>query len=187
MAERSIAAIIEDRVATRTWELDLSLAGKVYSPKRRPTKRRRQGIAHFVGCEGTIERFAIQQTIPYRGHEAFSPPTQAQYGAVMDLYLECCETRYQAATLLSARDFAEHVARDFSFTTERRRLIWLCTSAYILSDKDLRSLTRTWNISHRGHSPASARGAYLRCYKRVSKFARQLVDDMRATGSQIFG
>jgi hypothetical protein len=187
MDDQATTVIFEDRVSTRTWELDLSLAGKVYSPKRRPTKHRRQRMVDFLGREGAVERFAIQQTTPYRGHEAFSPPTQAQYGAVMDFYLACCETQYQAATLLSARDYAGHVARDFSFTSDRRLLIWLSTSAYILSDKELRSLARTWNISHRGHSPANATGAYLRCYRRVSKFAGRLVDDMRAAGSEIFG
>lgn len=186
MDEQSTLAI-EDRVTTRVWELDLSLAGKVYSPTARPANRTRQHIARFLGREGTVERFAIRQTIPYRGHEAFSPPTQAQYGAVMDFFCESCETRSQANGLLSVRDYADDVARAFSFNASRRHLLWLCTTAYILSDKELRSLTRTWNISHRGCSTANASGAYLRCYKRVAKFASRLVDDIRGSGAEIFG
>jgi hypothetical protein len=187
MEEHPPVAVAEDRITTRVWELDLAIAGKVYSPKKRVVNRRRQQIARFVGREGTVERFEIRQTLPYRGHEAFSPPTQAQYGAVMAFFLECCETRYQATTLLSARDYAGAISREFAFTAPRRQFIWLCTAAYILSDKELRSLTRTWNISHRGQSPAAASGAYLRCYRKAAKFASRLVDDMRGAGSQIFG
>lgn len=178
---------IEDRTTTRKWDLDLALAGKVYSPKKRPTKRQRQRITQFLGRDGTVERFAIQQTVPYRGHEAFSPPTQAQYSAVERFYVECCETRNQAATLLSARDYAENISKDFSFNASRRNLIWISTASFILYDKNIRSLIRTWNISHRDKSPMFSSGAYLICYKRVFKFANNLVDDMRAAGSEIFG
>jgi hypothetical protein len=60
---------VADRTTTRSWELDLSLAGKVYSPKQRPANRKRQKIARFVGRDGTIERFTIKQTIPFCGCE----------------------------------------------------------------------------------------------------------------------
>lgn len=178
---------IADRIATRDWQLDLSAAGQVKSPKLRPANRRRQKIASYVGREGDIESFLIRQTIPYPGYEAFCPPSQAQYGAVMNFYLEACETRFQANTMLSARDFAEDVTRRFSFTVARKRFIWICTAAYILSDSDLRSLARTWNISNQGLTAASSRGAYLKCYNKVAKFASKLVDDMRGAGSEIFG
>ena len=178
---------VSDRVTTRLWELDLSLAGKVRPPKKRPANRRRQKIARFIGREGTIERFEVRQTIPYCGYEVECPPSQAQYGAVCDFFVEVCETRFQANTLLSARDYAGIVSQGFPFTAPRRHLIWLCTTAFILSDKELRSLVRTWNISHRGRSGVSARGAYLRCYKKIAKFASRLVDDMRGTGAEIFG
>jgi hypothetical protein len=105
----------------------------------------------------------------------------------MDFFLEPCETRFQANTLLCARDYAEVIARAYSLTAPRGRFIWLCTAAFILSDKELRSLVRSWNTSHRGCSGASARGAYLRCYKRAAEFASKLVDDMRGCGSEIFG
>ncbi len=179
--------LVADRITTRSWELDLSLAGQVRLPKTRPANRKRQQIARFIGREGTIERFSVRQTIPYCGYEEFCPPSQAQHGAVSDFFLDNCETRFQASTLLSARDYAEDVARGFSFTAPRRQFIWVCTTAFILSDKELRSLTRSWNISHRGYSGASARGAYLRCYKKVAKFASKLVDDMRGSGAEIFG
>ncbi|MEO7690921.1 MAG: hypothetical protein ABIS51_16690 [Sphingomonas sp.] len=163
------------------------MAGTVRSPKTRPANRRRQKIARFVERDGTVERFTFRQTIPYCGHEVECPPSQAQYGAVMDFFLEPCETRFQASTLLSARDYAAEVAGGFSFNASRKHLLWLCTTAFILSDKELRSLVRAWNISHRGYSPAAARGVYLRCYKKVAKFADKLVDDVQGTGAEIFG
>ena len=176
-----------DRVVTRTWELDLALAGKVYSPKVRPAHRKRQRIARFAGREGTVERFTFRQTMPNYGYEVFAPPTQAQYGAVLDFFLEPCESRYEASTLLCARDYAEAVAEGFRFTQARKEFIRLCTAAFILDDKELRSVTRTWNIAHRDRSPSSGTGAYLRCYRKVAKFASRLVDDMRGEGSEIFG
>lgn len=185
--EEQSAALVEDRMATRIWQLDLSRAKKVYSPKRRPTKHRRQHIAHFLGSEGPIERFAIRQTVPYRGYEAFCPPSQAQYGAVSEFFLECCETRHQASTMLCARDYANSIAADFSFSQDRKQLIRLCTAAYILSDIELRSLSAAWNIAHRGLSPSVSTGAHKRCYKKVSKFAWGLVKDMQAADSKIFG
>ena len=162
-------------------------AGKVYSPKRRPTKHQRQRIAQFVGRDGTVERFAIRQTLPFRGYDAFCPPSQAQYGAVSAYYHECCETRFQAHTMLCARDYASGIAADFSFTEPRRDFIGLCTAAFILADPDLRSLAVAWNAGHHGLSPSLAGGAHKRGYTRVTKFASGLISDMRAAGSEIFG
>ncbi|HEX8513675.1 MAG TPA: hypothetical protein VF688_11290 [Allosphingosinicella sp.] len=178
-----------DRVTTRFWELDLSLAGKVQTPAKRPAKRKRQAIARFAGREGTIERFAVRQTIPYCGYEVECPPSQAQYGAVCDFFAEVCETRYQANTLLSARDYAEVVAKGFPFTAARRRLIWVCATAFILSDRELRSLVRSWSIAcwSRGSSGVSGGIVHHKPYRRVAKFAAGLVDDMRGEGAEIFG
>ena len=156
---------IADRIMTREWQLDLSEAGKAKSPKLRPANRRRQRIVSFLGRDDETEKFSIRQTIPHPGHDTFCPPSQAQYGAVLDFFQECCEVRSQANIMLSARDFAEGIARSFPFTAPRGRLIWISTTAFILSDRKLRSLVRTWNISHRGHSAVLARGAYLACYK----------------------
>lgn len=178
---------VEDRVTTRYWEMDLSLAGKAPIVKTRPANRRRQQIARFLGREGTIERFSIRQTIPYCGYEVPCPPTQAQYGAVVNFFLEPCETRFQASSMLSARDYAEKIMSGYRFSAPRSLLLWICTTAFILSDKDLRSLIRAWNIAHRDRSPAFATGTYRKCYKKVSKFASRLVDDMRGSGSEIFG
>lgn len=189
MNEQSEIAIVEDRVTTRTWELDLSLAGKVYSPKKRPTKHRRQQIARFVERDGLIERFAIRQTIPHPGYDAECPPSQSQYGAVADFFVEGCETRSQAKTLLSARDYAAAVIRAAPFTAPRRHFIWLCATAFILADKDLRSRVRAWNIAcfSKGYSDISVGIANHKPYKLVSGFASKLIDDMRAQGAQIFG
>lgn len=184
MSETS-TSVPQDRVATRILELDLSLAGKVTPPKRRPAKRHRQQVAHFLGREGAVERFAIRQTIPYPGYEAEAPPNQAQYGAVLDFFLEPAETRYQANLLLSARDFAGEVAQRWSYNAYRRRLIWICSAAYILSDTKLRSRVRTWNIARR--SPRSRADAYGAQFRLVSKFADRLVADMQAAGAKIFG
>jgi hypothetical protein len=181
------APVVEDRTATRVWQLDLARAGKVYSPKQRPTKHRRQRIAHFVGREGSVERFAIRQTLPFRGYDAFCPPSQAQYGAVSAFFEECCETRFQAHTMLCARDYARAIAADFSFTEARREFIWVCAAALILADPALRSLAVAWNVAHQGRSPRLAGGAHKRGYNRVAKFAAGLVKDMRAAGSEIFG
>jgi hypothetical protein len=180
---------VEDRVTTRSWEFDLSLAGQVYSPVKRPARRRRQAIARFVGRDGNIEWFAIRQTIPYCGYEVDCPPSQAQYGAVSEFFAEVCETRFQANTLLSARDYAEVVAKSFPFTSTRRRLIWVCATAFILADKELRGRVRSWSIAcwSRGSSGVEAGIATHRPYKVITKFAARLVDDMRAEGAEIFG
>jgi hypothetical protein len=178
-----------DRVTTRTWELDLSLAGKVYTPKKRIRRLWRQRIAKFVGREGTIERFEFRQTIPYCGYEVECPPSQAQYGAVCDFYVESCETRSQAKTLLSAREYAELVADGYSFTAPRKRLIALCIAAFILSDRERRSIVKSWSIAR--WSGRITGFGHARTYRVVNKkvhtFAERLVNDMRREGAEIFG
>lgn len=187
MEEQSDRIIIQDRITTRMWELDLSLAGKVYSPKKRPTKHKRQKIVQFVGREGRIERFAIRQTLPHPD-VAHEPPSQAQYGAVTDFFVECAETRHQANTMLSARDYAGAVVHNAPFTAPRRRFLWVCTTAFILADKDLRAKVRAINSTrYRSHFSISTGIANDQPYKIVSKFASKVVDDMRAQGAQIFG
>lgn len=176
---------ITDRVTTRIWTLDLSTAGKVASPKKRPTKHRRQRTASFVSREGDVEKFAIQQTLPYRGYEDEAHPSQSQYSAVMDFYIECCETRHQAHTMLCARDYAQIVSRSASFTAPRREFIWLSTAAFLLADKGLRSRVRSWNA--RSYTSIECGIANHPPFKRASKFVSQLVSDMRAQGSEIFG
>jgi hypothetical protein len=179
---------VVDRVTARLWELDLSVASKVHSPKRRPTKRRRQNIVQFIGREGTIERFAIRQTIPYCGYEVACPPSQLQYGAVCDFFIEGCETRFQAHTLLSARDYGEIVASEFPFTGLRKRLVWLSATAFILSDKDLRSRVRSWSCLGWSRGSSGRSGiVYHKPYKLVASFAAKLIDDMRSQGAEIFG
>ncbi len=176
-----------DRATILIWELDLSLAGKVYSPKTIPVKRTRQRIGSFVGCEGEIERFSIRQTIPDQGYDAFCPPTQRQYDAVMSFFLEPCETRFQAHTLLSAKSYADKVARRFPFNSSRRHLLWICTTAFILSDSDLRSLVRTWSVAHDHLSPSATTGVYLRCYRKIVAYAEKLVADIQSQGASVFG
>jgi len=178
-----------DRVTTRTWELDLSLAGKVYTPRNRTGRMWRQNIARFAGREGTVERFEFRQTIPYCGHEVECPPSQAQYGAVCDFYAETCETRSQARTLLSAREYAEEIATGYAFTAPRRRLLSLCAAAFILSDRELRSIVNSWSIAR--WSGRIAGFGHARTYRDVNKkvqaFASRLINDMRRDGAEIFG
>lgn len=180
---------VEDRVTTRSWELDVSLAGKAYTPKNRLKRLWRQSVAKFVGSEGTTERFEFRQTIPYCGCEVECPPTQSQYGAVCDFYMETCETRSQAHTLLSAKDYAEQIAARYSFTVPRRRLLSLCTAAFILSDREMRSVVKTWSIA-RWSGRISGFG-HARTYRDVNKqvqtFAERLINDMRRDGASIFG
>jgi hypothetical protein len=178
-----------DRVTTRTWELDLSLAGKVYTPKNRTKRLWRQGIASFVGREGSIERFEFRQTMPYCGYEVECPASQAQYGAVCDFYVEPCETRSQAHTLLSAKEYAEEVSAGYSFTDPRRRLLSLCTAAFILSDREMRSIVKTWSIARwRGRIAGFGHTrTYREVNKKVQTFAARLINDMRREGAEIFG
>lgn len=178
-----------DRVTTRTWELDLALAGKVYTPKTRVRRLWRQHIVSFVGREGAIETFQLRQTIPYCGHEAECPPSQSQYGAVCDFYMEPCETRSQAHTLLSARDYADKVASCYSFTAPRRRLLSLCTAAFILADRETRSVVKGWSIANWSGRIAGFGHArtYREVHKKVQTFATRLINDMRREGAEIFG
>jgi hypothetical protein len=169
--------------------LDLSLAGKVRTPKNRTKRLWRQSVATFVGREGTIERFEFRQTIPYCGYEAECPPSQAQYGAVCGFYIEPCETRSQAKTMLSAKEYAELVADGCSFTIPRKRLLALCTAAFILSDREMRSIVKTWSIARFSGRIAGFGDArtYKAVNKKVQAFAASLINDMRRDGAQIFG
>jgi hypothetical protein len=180
---------VEDRLTACMWEIDLALAGKARPPAKRPARRKRQKIARFEGREGTVERFSFRQTVPHPQHEAFSPPSQAQYGAVCDFFADVCETRSQAATLLSARDYAEIVSKSFPFTAPRRRFIWICSTAFILSDKELRSRVRAWDIRcwREGSSDIACGIAFHKPFKQVTKFAQKLIKDMRSQGAEIFG
>jgi hypothetical protein len=177
---------VADRVTTRLWELDLSMAGKVYSPTKRPPKRKRQTVARFLGREGGVERFSIRQTIPYCGYEVECFPSQSQYGAVCDFFVDGCETRFQAHTLLSARDYAEVITKSSgaAFTAPRRRFIWICAAAFILSDKDLRSRVRSWSEATWSKGWSASNRNFE---KAVKKFVARLIDDMRAEGAEIFG
>lgn len=175
-----------DRVTTRIWEVDLSSAGSVYVRKVRPANRKRQKIARFLGIEGTVERFSVVQTMPYCGYEEPCPPTQPQYTAVSDFYMEGCETRYQAKTLLCARDYAEAVAQPLRFTGYRKAFLSFCIAEFILSDKDLRSRVRAWCIKSDFGGVASGITTH-KPYKKIARFAEKLIDDMRGCGSQIFG
>lgn len=178
-----------DTIINRTWEVDLNRAGIVFVRKNRPVKRMRQQIVRFLGREGTVERFAIRQTMPPSTIEPTVYPTQAQYGAVMDFFAEGCETRWQANTLLCARDYSEIVAKHFSFPRERRRFLWVCVAAFILGDGDRRSEVRAWNIASRTRAFGDIESgiAHQKTYKRSEDFALKLIADMRAAGSKMFG
>ena len=159
-----------DIIITRTWEVDLRRAGIVSERKNRPVKRNRQQIVRFLGREGTVERFAIRQTMPPSTIEPSVYPTQAQYGAVTDFFVEGCETRWQANTLLCARDYSEIVARHFSFPRERRQFLWVCIAAI-----DVRNV-QGW-LAHRGTSPRRRRLAYSSHDIRTSSHERHIATD----------
>jgi hypothetical protein len=103
--------------------------------------------------------------------------------------VEPCETRSQAHTLLSAKEYAEEIATGYSFTAPRKRLLSLCTSAFILSDREMRSIVSTWSIAR--WSGRIAGFGYTRTYRDVNKkvqtFAARLINDMRRDGAEIFG
>lgn len=178
-----------DTIITRTWEVDLSQAGVVSLRNQRPIKLKRQQIVRFLGREGTVERFTIHQTMPSSAIEPNVYPTQAQYGAVTDFFVEGCETRWQANTLLCARDYSEIVAKHFSFPRERRRFLWVCIAAFILGDGDLRSQVRAWVIASRSRAFGDIESgiAHQKPFKRSEAFTLKLIKDMRAAGSEMFG
>lgn len=182
----TIESFDADNTTTRLWDIDLSVAGKVYSRKTTPTNRVRQKIVCFLGREGDIERFSVAQTVPIRGDESAELPTPAQTAAVSEFFLECCETRFQAHTMLCARDYASVVANKIAFPKARRHLIWLGTAAFILSKRDLRESVRSW-ILNSGYGGIETGIAYHRPYKLASSFALKLVDDMRSSEAEIFG
>lgn len=180
------AVVRADRTTTREWHFDLSRAGAVRSPKVRPANRRRQKIARFGVRDGDVETFTIRQTVPYRGYEAECPPSPAQYIAVLGYFLEPSETRHQANVMLCARDYAAEVARGFSFTAPRKEFISLCVSAFILGNPELRSRVQAWNIRN-GPGNIACGIASHKPYKTARTFAEKLIDDMRGSGSLIFG
>lgn len=180
---------VTDRLSSRLWELDLTLAGQIRTPKKRRYKAKRQEIVRFVRREGSIERFSIRQTLPYCGYEVPHPPSQAQYTAVMKYFGECCETPFQASTMLSARDYAQAVAASFRYGPARGHLLALGTAAFILADEETRALVRSPHIASRTAGPVAVKrgGAHASCYQRVYRFASALIDDMRGDGADAFG
>jgi hypothetical protein len=185
MSEGAFPNVV-DRVTTRSWETDLSLAGNIYRRKIRPANRRRQKIVRFIDRDGEIERFEILQTLPYCGYEEPCPPSQAQYTAVSAFFMEGCETSFQAKTLLCARDYAHAVAKSFPFTGHRQEFLWFCIAAFILSDKDLRSRVTSWAIKTSFYVIETGISNH-KPYKHIHLFASKLIDDMRGSGSEIFG
>ena len=175
-----------DRVVSRIWEWDSSSAGTAKSPKKRPANRKRQKIVSFLGQDDGIERFAIVQTVPYCGYEEPCPPSQAQYTAAVQFYMEGCESRFQAHTILCARDYEEVIAKSLPITGYRREFLWFCIAAFILSDRDLRARVRAWSDKS-GFGGIASGIATHRPYKKVTLFASKLIDDMRGCGSTVFG
>lgn len=175
-----------DVIDIRHWELDLSDAGNVSRRKTRSAKRVRQKLVRFLGREGNIERFSVAQTVPVRADERSDLPTPSQISAVSEFFLVCCATRFQAHTMLCARDYAAIVASGITFPKARRHLIWLGAAAFILSKKDLRESVRSWT-SNSGYGGIEAGIACHRPYKLTAEFAHKIIEDMRGSGSDIFG
>lgn len=83
-----------DLTARQEFTLDLAAAGQCYRRKNRPANRRRQKIVRFVGREGDVETFTVQQTFPVVGSLNSDLPSDRQIEAVEQL--TCAPDCYQS-------------------------------------------------------------------------------------------
>lgn len=178
-----------DLTTTQEFTLDLTAAGKCYRRKTRPANRRRQKILRFIGRTGDVETFTIQQTFPVIGNFNSDFPSDRQIDAVEQFFGYRPETRWQAHTMLSARDYGLAVSSRYPFSAIRRMVIGVSVAAYILSDRGLRDDVRRWCEDRYQESfPGISSGiANHRPYQVARRFAEKLVMDMRGAGSEIFG
>lgn len=169
--------------------LDLAEAGQCYRRKTRPANRRRQKITRFLGRAGEVESFTVNQTFPVVGSLANDPASPRQIEAVQLFYGAEPNTRWQAHTMLCARDYGMEVSRWHPYTAIRRMVIGVSVAAYILSDVKLRDDVRRWcEARYREASPGISSGiANHRPYKVANEFARKLIDDVRGAGAETFG
>lgn len=178
-----------DLTTTQEFTIDLAGAGDCYRRKTRPANRRRQRVTRFIGREGDVETFTVQQTFPVVGSLNFDLPSDGQREAVEQFFGHCPESRWQAHIMLSARDYGLEVSSRYPFTAIRRMVIGVSVAAYILSDRGLRDDVRRWcENRYQEQSPGISSGiANHRPYRMASRFVEKLVMDMRGAGSEVFG
>lgn len=177
-------AMINDRVMTRWWEVDLTRVSKPPRSMPSPLFTGHQSIVHFDSNQGSVERFGIRQTIPAVHNDNGDPPSQAQYGAVTLYFVEACETRMEAGVMLSARNYADEMAKDLRFTAARRQLVSLSCAAFILSDIETRLRVRGLDARKLG---SDVRPIDLpRTHAKLREFVGQMIVDVREAGSRLF-
>lgn len=178
-----------DLTARQEFTLDLAAAGKCYRRKNRPANRRRQKIVRFVGREDDVETFTVQQTFPVVGSLNSDLPSDRQIEAVEQFFRHRPETRWQAHTMLSARDYGLELSSRYPFTAIRRMVIGVSVAAFILSDRALRDNVRRWcEDRYQESCPGISSGIANHAPHRIaSRFAEKLVMDMRGAGSEVFG
>lgn len=177
---------IFDRSTTRWWEIDLETVRphRAYVPTPPPPPYK-QNIVHFDCRSGSVERFGIRQTVPAVQGDDGTPPTQAQYGAVTHYFLDACETRLEAGLMLSARDYADLMARDLRFTAARRQFVGRVCAAFILADVETRLRVRGLNARKRGSDLVPR--DLPKTYDMLDDFVGRMIADVRFAGSQLFG
>lgn len=175
-----------DRIANLRIRMDLSQLRTGYIRKKRPAPDYHQRIVQLAGKEGDVETFDMRITIPGLRPQDERECTLKQANAVRIFYDQSIETMYQANIMLTARDFAHQLAGEFSFSAERKALIWLATAAYILSKPKLRHAIRTWTLSGEPGLDLDDLPQHM-SRKRCVEFGHKFVSDMRGNGSRIFG
>lgn len=179
----------QDITTMQEFTLDLAAAGQCYRRKNRPANRRRQKIVRFIGSEGNVETFTVHQTFPVLGSLNSDLPSDRQIEAVEQFFGHRPETRWQAHTMLSARDYGLEVSSRYPFTAIRRMVICVGVAAFILSDRGLRDNVRRWcDDRYQEPFPGINSGiAHHSPYRVASRFAEKLMMDMRGAGSEVFG
>lgn len=180
---------ISDVTISQEFTFDLAEAGQCYRRKDRPANRRRQKMIRFIGREGDIERFTVHQIFPVVGSLNSDPPSPRQIEAVEHFFGRRPETRWQAHTMLSARDYGLEVANRYRFTAMRRKIISVAVTAFLLSDPTLRDDVRRWcEARNKEPSPGISAGiANHRPYKAAGVFAEKMIQDLQGAGSDAFG
>lgn len=180
---------ISDETISQEFTFNLAEAGQCYRRKDRPVNRRRQKIIRFLGREGDIERFTVHQTFPIVGSLNSDLPSPRQIEAVEHFFGRPPQSRWQAHTMLSARDYGLEVASRYRFTAMRRIIISVAVTAFLLGDPKLRDDVRRWcEARNREPSPGISSGiANHRPYKTAGAFAEKMIKDLRGAGSDAFG
>lgn len=176
--------MINDRTATRWWQVDLTEVRPHRGVLPVPSSSDHQSIVHFDGISGSVEQFGIRQTVPAVQGDEGTPPSQAQYGAVTLYFVDGCETRLEAGLMLSARNYADEMAKHLGFTAKRRQLVSLACAAVILADVETRLRVRGLEARRRG-SDILVRDLPQTCTM-LEDFVGRMINDVRRSGSRLF-